>query len=134
MLKLAQVGIPNWVTHLISNWYTKLHVAVRWNGFMSVYFKVNNGVRQGSIISPALYNLYINRLILDLRLCSSDCHVNNCFIGCTFIQMIFFCYLRLFVAFQKLLNVCDQSVSDLFNCAKSFSIAFGKRMTLIYLI
>jgi len=69
MLKLAQVCIPNWVTNLISNWYTKLHVAVRWNGFMSVYFKVNNGVRQGSILSPGLLTVGCVEVVSSHQLC-----------------------------------------------------------------
>jgi len=129
MLKLAQVGIPNWVTNLISNWYTKLHVAVRWNGCMSVNFKVNSGVRQGSILSPALFHLYINRLILDLRVCSSGCHVNNYFIGCIFhADDILLLYVSV-GGLQELLSVCNQSVSYLslkFNCTKSFCITCGQ--------
>ena len=61
-----------------------MHVAVRWNGYLSQYFKVNSGARQGSILSPALCNMYINQLIDDLRKCSSGCHVNNYVIGCIF--------------------------------------------------
>jgi exonuclease III len=130
MTKLSQVGIPNWITNLISNWYSKLHVAVRWNGCLSEYFKVNSGVRQGSILSPALFNLYINQLIVDLRLCSSGCHVNNCFIGCIFYADDIILLSASVAGLQDLLNVCDQSVSDLslkFNCTKSFCIAFGHK-------
>ena len=43
-----------------------------------------SGVRQGSILPPYLFNLYINPMIARLRLCNSGCHVNNCFIGCIF--------------------------------------------------
>ena len=50
MDKLSQTGVPRWITNLLSNWCSKLHVAVRWNGCLSQYFKVNSGVRQGSIL------------------------------------------------------------------------------------
>jgi hypothetical protein len=130
MAKLSQVGIPDWITNLLSNWYSKLQVAVRWNGCLSDYFKVNSGVRQGSILSPALFNLYINQLIVDLRLCSSGCHVNNCFIGCIFYADDILLMSATVAGLQELLNVCDQSVADLqlkFNCSKSFCIAFGHK-------
>jgi len=66
------------------------------------------------VLSPAFLNLYINRLILDMRLCSCGCHVNNCFICCM-------CYAKFndilllsasVCGLQELLNVCDQSVSE----------------------
>ena len=35
MAKLSQVGIPSWIINSISDWYSKLYVAVRWNGSLS---------------------------------------------------------------------------------------------------
>jgi hypothetical protein len=128
IIKMSQAGIPHWVTSLISSWYSKLYVAVRWNGCLSNYFKVNSGVRQGSILSPALFNLYINQLIVNLRICSSGCHVNNWFIGCIFYADDILLLSASVTGLQRMLNVCTDSVSDLslkFNCAKSMCIAFG---------
>ena len=130
MSKLLQAGIPCWITNLLSNWYSKLHVAVRWNGCLSHFFQVSSGVRQGSILSPALFNMYINQLIVDLRECGSGCHVNNCFIGCLFYADDIILLSASVAGLQNLLNVCDLAVLDLslkFNCRKSQCIAFGPK-------
>ena len=36
---------------------------VNFNGIMSSSFKLRNGVRQGGILSPILFNIYIESLI-----------------------------------------------------------------------
>ena len=41
---------------VIINWYSKLRTIVRWNGFESANLRVLSGVRQGSVLSPLLFN------------------------------------------------------------------------------
>ena len=49
------------------NWYSKLTVAVRWKGHLSYQFCVTSGVRQGSSLSPSIFNVYMNASIVKLR-------------------------------------------------------------------
>ena len=51
---------------LVSNWYSKLRVSVRWKCAVSASFRVYNGVRQGSTLSPSLLSVFINVLIVRL--------------------------------------------------------------------
>ena len=104
MATMEQAGILCWIIQLMSNWYSKIQVAVRWNGCFSKYFKIDSGVRQGSIMSPYLFNLNINPLIL--RLCNSGCLVNNCFIGCIFYADDMLLLSASVYGLQDLLNVC----------------------------
>ena len=39
---------------------------VRWGSTLSTAFQVTNGVRKGGILSPMLFNLYINDLTIRL--------------------------------------------------------------------
>ena len=39
---------------------------VRWGSTLSTDFQVTNGVRQGGILTPMLFNLYINNLSIRL--------------------------------------------------------------------
>jgi len=51
------VYIPWFVVDILSNWYSKLFCAVRWNNRLSVTFSVGSVMRQGSVISPAIFKL-----------------------------------------------------------------------------
>ena len=45
-------------------------------------FEVNNGVKQGGVLSPVLFALYIYELFERLENCGHGCHLGNLFVGC----------------------------------------------------
>ena len=42
--------------------YVRQEARVIWNSCHSTYFRLKNGVKQGGVFSPTLFNLYIGRL------------------------------------------------------------------------
>ncbi len=50
---------------------------IRWGNFMSESFTVNNGVHQGSILSPACFNVYMDDLSVLLNNCVHGCSINT---------------------------------------------------------
>jgi len=50
-----------------------IDVLVRWNYAVSDPFVAESGVRQGSRLSPAMFNVSINVLILELKTLRIDC-------------------------------------------------------------
>ena len=47
-------------------WYKSMKCVVRWNGDISDSLNVERGTRQGSILSPTLFNIFIDDLLKEL--------------------------------------------------------------------
>jgi len=58
----------------IKSLYASVSSSVRVNSHQTDWFEVNCGLRQGCILSPVLFNLYINDLALYLK--ASDIGIN----------------------------------------------------------
>ena len=68
-----------WLTSLH---YSKLSCRIRWNGKLSVNFNVGSGVRQGSCLSPSIFNVFMNMFITKLKLLDAGCRIGFTYIGC----------------------------------------------------
>ena len=44
---------------------------VRWDGSSSQPFKIYRGTKQGSILSPSFFNVYINEILIALSSCAA---------------------------------------------------------------
>jgi len=66
---------PHWI--LLYRWYKALRARVCWKGSMSAEFKISKGVRQGSIISPQLFNVFIDKLLEKLKSSEDGVRIGN---------------------------------------------------------
>ena len=71
---LAKSGICGKSWRLIKQWYTGVKSQVRVNGSTFVPFPTNRGVRQGSVLSPVLFLLVMDPLLIELM--SKSCGLN----------------------------------------------------------
>ena len=67
------MGIPNCYVNIIVFLYSNQYISVKFNNIFSSKWKILNGVRQGGILSPFLFNIYIDDLIK---------HVSSSPVGC----------------------------------------------------
>ena len=66
---------------LLLDSYIRQQARVCWNNCNSQYFNVGNGIKQGGVLSPILFNLYIDGLLIRLQKSSAGCHMNNIYMG-----------------------------------------------------
>ena len=70
ILKLKNKTLPKSIIRIIEFMYLNANVRIKFNGIASDEWRVGNGVRQGGILSPYLFNFYINDIIEQI--CNLD--------------------------------------------------------------
>ena len=125
--KLINRGLPSPITRFLLSWYRTQKMRVWWESSYSDAFNVSNGVRQGSVLSPALFAVYLDGLLNELH----DSSV-GCYWGCKFAGT--FCYADDIVllapcasAMRYMLNICNTYACSHgleFNANKSQLICF----------
>ena len=75
--KLINCKAPLLIVRILVFWYQIQQVCIKWGKSTSNYFSISNGVRQGGILSPRLFALYMNQLSDQLMLCNSGCYVDD---------------------------------------------------------
>ena len=78
---LQRRGLPAYIIAILSYWYQAQQYAVRWGDAISTSFSVSNGIRQGGILSPLIYNIYTDELNMKLNDCKVGCQMGGIFIN-----------------------------------------------------
>jgi hypothetical protein len=105
-----------------------MNCCVVWNNTAGQAFNVKCGVRQGGILSPFLFSIYIDALIDSLRQSNYGIFISDVFIGCILYADDIVLLSCTCGGLQKLVNICaDYSVVwDIkFNSRKSLVCTFG---------
>ena len=128
--KLLERNLPLPIVRLLLVWYMDQRMQVRWQGSLSHRFSVSNGVRQGGVLSPVLFTVYLDDLLIGLERLGVGCHWKSIFAGAV-------CYaddLTLLApspaALRLMLKFCEDFASShglKFNASKTQLIRFGNK-------
>ena len=125
--KLPYRSIHILIVRMLMYWYTKQELCIRWGAEMSPYFTIFNGVRQGGILSPSLFAVYMDDLSSLLNTSRIGCHIDDVCINHVFYADDLCLMAPCAIALQELINVCYQYSNEIdlnFNATKSFCVAF----------
>ena len=68
------------VINILENWFAKNSTVVKWNSVTSDRVPLLSGVKQGGVLSPILFTLFVDSLLEILEQSNLGCYVNyNCY-------------------------------------------------------
>ena len=134
-LKMIQKGFPKLFIDLIIQWYQNLVCRVRWGENYSSSFHIKAGVRQGGVLSPSFYCLYVDELVDILRSSKVGCHFKTVFMSALLYADDMAILAPSVKGLQRLLNICSAYCKEWDICLnekKSKVLYFGKRCSCLY--
>ena len=124
---LIHRNIPSVVIRLLINLYTTHKLRIMWNGSFSEIISVKNGVKQGGILSPILFCVYLDNLILSLVNSGVGCYMGHICLSVLAYADDVVILAPTASAMRKLLAICDGFANEYdvkFNASKSKCILF----------
>ena len=107
---LFEEGVAPDLWNIVDNLYSRMSSKVKWQGECSESFAIGQGVRQGSILSPHLYKMYVNPLLEDLKRNALGACIGTIYTGCLAVADDFL-----------YLSNCPDELQVMLNLAYSFS-------------
>ena len=74
---LIKNNVSKYVVGLLENWFLKSSAIVKWDSSKSETFKLSSGVRQGGVLSPLLFSLYVDSVLKSLENSKLGCYIGD---------------------------------------------------------
>jgi hypothetical protein len=126
---MLTIGVNPIALRLLYYSYVNHVGCVKWTGTTSTSFTIQNGVRQGGVLSPYLFAFYINDLLSTLAKTSAGCYFGPNFVGAIIYADDIVLLSPSIKGLRTLLNTTYAYASShklKFNPTKSFCVKFNK--------
>ena len=106
----------------LMNMYLNQKLRIKWDDHFSNFFSVSNGVKQGGVLSPLLFCIYVDNLLSQLRSSSYGCYIGQHFTGAL-------CYADDIVLISPSLQGLNEMLQVCENFAKTYHLTFNSEKT-----
>lgn len=127
---LMKRNVDKFIIIMLQYWLLNSVSCVKWQGSFSDWYAIKAGVRQGGILSPILFNIYIDILFKRLKQLGVGCFIHDLNCSCLLYADDIILLSPSCIALQCLLNVCHNFANDYdlrFNVNKCSYIRIGAR-------
>ena len=129
-VKLMEKKLPSEILNIMEKWFILSETCVRWGDQNSAFFKLSAGVRQGGVLSPFLFAIFIDGLVNKIKNANVGCYVSTVCVSIFLYADDILLIAPSVSGLQSLVNICETELSntDMFiNAKKSICIRFGPR-------
>lgn len=130
LVKLMEKRLPIEILDILEKWFSISVTCVKWNGCVSNFFRLLAGVRQGGVLSPFLFAVFIDSVVDRVKATGVGCYL---FSECVSIFLYADDILLIapsVTALQTLVTACENELTHIdmrINEKKSMCIRFGAR-------
>ena len=128
MLKLMKLRVPANLIMLLNYWFSISYSVVRWGRATSQPYRILSGVRQGGVLSPTLFAIYVDNFLQSFK--SFGCSIFGLSVSALMYADDLILLAPSITELQNMLNMCcnELKLLDLkINCTKSVALRIGKR-------
>ena len=128
---LQSRNLPALDLRILMNQYERQCIRTEWQGEYSAYFKASNGIRQGSIVSPVLFNVYLDEMLQRLEYDGTGCWIGNKYFGVIAYADDVTLLCPTLAGLQKMICTCENFSKEYqmeFNFKKTVCVKFGRHI------
>ena len=127
---LIERKLPAVVLRLLLDSYRRQQLRTCWNDCCSENFDTFNGIKQGSILSPVLFTVYMDALLLKLEASGIGCTIGRHYFGALSYADDLTVLSPTLSGFQHMFNICEDFGEEYgvkYNPSKSVGLCVSRR-------
>ena len=132
---LIDRGMPPVILRMMMDMYKRQSLRTVWGNSKSTPFVTSNGIRQGGVMSPLLFCIYMDVLLLELERVGIGCRIGRHFYGALcYADDITLCAPSV-SGLRQMLKLCEEfgdKFSVTYNPLKTVCVLFSRRRKLVY--